>query len=254
MLTALRKHMGMHQKSRQISLHDDRRWTHSVIMNFTDQCLHAGNQYFNLTIQLDAGVRLIQAQGHRDPNGTEQVRLCHFNCALMDGGSLEEYLKITKTWLEENPQEVVTFLFVNSGVPLMRWAEAFVATGFDAISYTPPPEKRYGHMGVEDWPTIEEMVNSGKRAVTFLSRGAWENAVPWILPEFSYVFEVRTPAHSLVALLLTPNRATLAMKYQPTSPVMQRVPDLQASPTGYRSSIISFTASSSAFDSLMSTR
>jgi hypothetical protein len=50
----------------------------------------SGNQYYNISTQLASGVRLLQAQGHRDPNGSDQFRLCHFNCALMDGGSLNE--------------------------------------------------------------------------------------------------------------------------------------------------------------------
>ncbi|KAJ9635140.1 hypothetical protein H2199_008626 [Coniosporium tulheliwenetii] len=152
-------------------------------------CISDGNQYFNLSVQLESGIRLIQAQGHRDPNGTNQIRLCHFNCALMDGGSLEEYLLTTKAWLGANPKEIVTFLFVNTGVPLIRWIEAYYRTGFDLISYEPPPDKRYGRMQIEDWPTIEEMVQSGKRAVTFLSGGAREELVPWLLAEFDYMFE-----------------------------------------------------------------
>lgn len=85
---------------------------------------------------------------------------------------------------------VVTFLFVNTGVPLIRWIEAYYRTGFDLISYEPPPDKRYGRMQIEGWPTIEEMVQSGKRAVTFLSGGAREYLVPWLLAEFDYMFEV----------------------------------------------------------------
>lgn len=84
----------------------------------------------------------------------------------------------------------MTFLFVNTGVPLIRWIEAYYRTGFDLISYEPPPDKRYGRMQIEDWPTIEEMVQSGKRAVTFLSGGAREELVPWLLAEFDYMFEV----------------------------------------------------------------
>lgn len=45
-------------------------------------------------------------------------------------------------------------------------------------------------MTIEDWPTVEEMVSNGKRAVTFLSRGANEQFVPYLLSEFDYVSEV----------------------------------------------------------------
>ncbi|KAL9082427.1 MAG: hypothetical protein Q9159_006416 [Coniocarpon cinnabarinum] len=147
-----------------------------------------GNQYFNLTTQLDSGVRVIQAQGHRDPEGTAQIRLCHSFCVFMDGGSLDGYLTEAKAWLDANPGEFLTFVWVNVRVPLPHWVMAYYNTGFDVISYAPPEDKR-GRMRVDDWPTIDEMLDSGKRAVTFLSNGADEDRIPWLLSEFDYVFE-----------------------------------------------------------------
>jgi hypothetical protein len=91
--------------------------------------------------------------------------------------------------LQRNPTEVLTLLFVNTGVPLTSWAEAFFETRLDLFSYTPPPIKRHGNMRTSDWPTIASMVASNKRLVTFLSSGADEEAVPFLLPEFDYVFE-----------------------------------------------------------------
>ena len=44
-------------------------------------------------------------------------------------------------------------------------------------------------MMVDDWPTLSEMLRDGKRVVTFLSDGADEDRVPWLLSEFDYVFE-----------------------------------------------------------------
>lgn len=44
-------------------------------------------------------------------------------------------------------------------------------------------------MRISDWPTIREMVESHKRVVTFLSQGADEEQIPYLLPEFNYVFE-----------------------------------------------------------------
>lgn len=150
----------------------------------------SGNQYFNVSVQLEAGVRLIQAQGHRDLiNGTDEIRLCHFNCALMDGGSLHDHLRTIKAFLDVNPHEVVTLLFVNTGPPLSHWFKAYYDTGLDLMSYIPPVYKRYGNMRITDWPTIAEMVPSNKRLVTFLSSGAHEDIVPFLLPEFDYVFE-----------------------------------------------------------------
>ncbi|KAK5725544.1 hypothetical protein LTR15_003732 [Elasticomyces elasticus] len=117
----------------------------------------SGNQYFNVSVQLQAGVRLLQAQGHRDPNGSSEIRLCHFNCALMDGGSLVDHLRIVKRFLDANPHEVVTLLFVNTGPALEYWAQAYLSTGLDLLSYIPPPSKRDGYMHLDDWPTIADM-------------------------------------------------------------------------------------------------
>lgn len=149
----------------------------------------SGNQYFNVSMQLKAGVRLLQAQGHRDPNGSSEIRLCHFNCALMDGGSLTDHLLSVKAFLDENPHEVVTLLFVNTGPPLWHWAKAYYDAGLDLMSYIPPRRGRWSNFGIEAWPTIAEMVSAHKRVVTFLSSGANERIVPFLLPEFRYLFE-----------------------------------------------------------------
>lgn len=149
----------------------------------------SGNQYFNVSTQLSSGVRMLQAQGHPDPNGSSDIRLCHFNCALMDGGSLQDHLLTIEAFLDGNPQEIVTLLFVNAGVPLRHWAKAFYETEMDLISYVPPANKRYGNMRVSDWPKVSEMVSANKRIVTFLSQGTDQDQVPFLLPEFNYIFE-----------------------------------------------------------------
>lgn len=169
----------------------------------------SGNQYFNLSAQLTSGIRLIQGQGHRDPAGTGQIRLCHFNCALMDGGSLEEYLLTIKTWLDGNPYEVVTLLFVNTGVPLAQWIKAYYDAGLDTVSFIPPPNKRHGNMAIDDWPCVSEMVDANQRAVTFLSYGANEDIAPFLLPEFDYLFETDFGIESPEQYSCTPARPRL---------------------------------------------
>lgn len=149
----------------------------------------SGNQYFNVSAQLNAGVRLIQAQGHRDPHGSNEIRLCHFNCALMDGGTLTSHLLAIRDFLEANPHEIVTLLFVNAGPPLQHWAQAYFDTGLDTISFIAPREKRDRKMRTRDWPSIAELVATNKRLITFLSNGADEDVVPFLLLEFNYLFE-----------------------------------------------------------------
>lgn len=149
----------------------------------------SGNQYFNVSVQLDAGVRLLQAQGHASPDGSDEIRLCHFNCALMDGGSLMDHLLTVKHWLDENPYEVVTLLFVNTGPALWQWTKAYYDSELDLMSYIPPRKGPWANFGIKDWPTIADMVASDRRVVTFISSGANEYAVPFLLPEFRYLFE-----------------------------------------------------------------
>jgi len=149
----------------------------------------SGNQYYNISTQLRSGIRLLQAQAHLDPNGSDDIRLCHFNCALMDGGSLLDFLETVEAFLRRNPDEVLTLLFVNTGVPLNSFAKVFLEARLDVLSYIPPADKRHGQMRTSDWPTIAQMVAANQRLVTFLSSGADEEAVPFLLPEFDYVFE-----------------------------------------------------------------
>jgi hypothetical protein len=166
----------------------------------------SGNQYLNISTQLDYGVRLLQAQGHPNPEGVEGIRLCHFNCALMNGGSLHEFLTTVKGFLDANPKGVVTLLFVNVGVPLEWWASAYYETGMDVSSYIPPYDKRKGAMMLEDWPTIEEMVSSNRRLITFLSNGADEEQVPYLLNQFDYMFETNFVIDSPNQFSCTPAR------------------------------------------------
>ena len=51
------------------------------------------------------------------------------------------------------------------------------------MTYVPPhsPMKR------DEWPTLKEMLDSGKRLVVFMDKGADEKTVPFILPQFPNV-------------------------------------------------------------------
>ncbi len=54
----------------------------------------SGNHYYDTTTQLDAGVRLLSAQVHKNDNGTgaDAWHLCHSSCDLLDAGTLETFL------------------------------------------------------------------------------------------------------------------------------------------------------------------
>ncbi|KAI0032912.1 PLC-like phosphodiesterase [Vararia minispora EC-137] len=146
----------------------------------------ARNQEISITSQLNLGVRMLQAQAHLRNN---VIHFCHTSersFLLFDGGPVVDYLTEVKTWLDANPNEVVTFLFTNpEGLSISSvWAPAFASSGIDQLAYVPPhvPMKR------TEWPTLGSMIDSGKRVVVFLDSGA-DGSVDYILPEFEMIWE-----------------------------------------------------------------
>ncbi|CDO72800.1 hypothetical protein BN946_scf184994.g53 [Trametes cinnabarina] len=107
---------------------------------------------------------------------------------LFDGGTVEDYLKKVHDFLTANPNEVLTLLFTNpDGASLPDlWDPPFQASGVADLAYVPPqiPVKQ------SDWPTLGELIDSGKRVIVFLDAGAdTDRSVPYILPEFQMIWE-----------------------------------------------------------------
>lgn len=141
------------------------------------------NQDQSVTQQLNDGVRLLQVQAHMQNNG---VKLCHTNCVIHDGGFAVDYLKTVKSWLDQNPNEVLTILIVNSdNLPPTQWQSIYQAANLESISFAPTKSP----LTFQDWPTLGEMIDSGKRVVTFLDNQADFTQVPYIIDEFTNVWE-----------------------------------------------------------------
>jgi len=143
----------------------------------------AANQDYNITQQLNDGVRLLQSQVH---NNSGVIQLCHTNCALYNGGPLSDYLGKVKSWMDANPNDVVTLLIVNSDdLAPAQFDTVFKSAGLDALSYAPPSAS----IPASQWPTLGEMINSGKRLVTFLDASADFTSVNYLIDEFTNVWE-----------------------------------------------------------------
>ncbi|KAI0768708.1 PLC-like phosphodiesterase [Trametes elegans] len=145
----------------------------------------ARDQEVDIPSQLQLGVRLLQAQAHVND---DVLHFCHTSCVLFDGGTVEDYLKKVKTFLDANPNEVLTLIFTNpEGASLKDlWDPPFQASGIADLAYIPPsiPVKQ------SDWPSLGDLISSGKRVVVFLDAGAdSDRSVPYILPEFPMVWE-----------------------------------------------------------------
>jgi hypothetical protein len=161
--------------------------SHDSFAHSSDPFSLGRDQQIDIPTQLKMGARALQAQAHMH-NG--QLRFCHTNCALFDGGPVVDYLKSVKTFLDANPNEVITFIFTNpdgASIPGV-WKPAFDQSGITPLAYVPPsrPVKR------SDWPTLGQLISMNKRVVVFLDYGADGSdggVVDFILPEFQMVWE-----------------------------------------------------------------
>jgi len=143
----------------------------------------AANQDFNVTQQLNDGIRLLQNQVLSQPDG---LHLCHTICPLYDAGLLLNYLKAVKSWMDENVNEVVTILLVNiNNEPAEVFAEVYEAAGLSDVSYSPTSSTP----SLSDWPTLGTMIASGQRLVSFLDNGANFSTAPYLIDEFTNVWE-----------------------------------------------------------------
>ncbi|EEP81824.1 predicted protein [Uncinocarpus reesii 1704] len=145
------------------------------------------NQEISVTKQLDLGIRYLQGQT-RVHKEKKTLNMCHTSCFLEDAGPVEKFLGTIKTWLDGHPEEVVTLLLTNGDfVDISRFDEAFTKSGIKKYVYVPPAAPDVIPMG--SWPTLGEIIKSGKRLIVFLDYKADMSKYPYILDEFAYYFE-----------------------------------------------------------------
>ncbi|KAK6541461.1 hypothetical protein TWF694_007271 [Orbilia ellipsospora] len=160
----------------------------------------AGNQNFNATIALDSGIRFLQAQVHNQ-EGT--LELCHTSCFLLDAGTLTAWLTKIRYWLDQNPNEVITILLVNSdNVDTSQFGAAFTASGLSNYGYT--PQSPTGSS--TNWPTLRTMITTNKRLVAFVTGITYTTTYPYLLNEFTHIFETPFTVLSLTGFNCTLDR------------------------------------------------
>ncbi|KAI8086349.1 PLC-like phosphodiesterase [Halteromyces radiatus] len=150
----------------------------------------AANQACSVTTQLDDGVRGLKLSAVLPSNTTasdpaNNIHLCHTSCTILDAGPAKDTLSQVVSWLKNNPNEVITIMWNtpnNKAFQPSDFNAIYQAAGMLDYVYTQPS-------GNNTWPTLQEMISSGKRVVTFTDLGADQSQVPWLLSEFDYVFE-----------------------------------------------------------------
>ncbi|CZR69796.1 uncharacterized protein PAC_19696 [Phialocephala subalpina] len=160
----------------------------------------SGNQYYNATKALSAGLRLLQAQVH---NSSGTLELCHTTCTLLDAGSLEAWLAEIKTWMDANTNEVVTILLVNSDdEDASSFGSVFEASGISTYGYTPTTTSG----PISTWPTLQTLITANTRLVTFIASITYDSTYSYLLPEFTYMFETAYGVTSLSGFNCTLDR------------------------------------------------
>ncbi|KAH0613234.1 uncharacterized protein H6S33_009614 [Morchella sextelata] len=150
---------------------------------FVRQSNAAANQELDVETQLNDGIRMLQGQTHMVNN---TLYYCHTSCDILNAGTVEDYLTKVAKWIKRNPFEVVTILIGNGDfVDIGNYTDPLVNSGLADIAYVPPKRNiRYNQ-----WPTLSELILTGKRAIVFMDYKADEGIVPYILDEFSYMWE-----------------------------------------------------------------
>ena len=157
---------------------------HDSFSTSTNPFALSRDQRISLSDQLSMGIRLLQGQGHaRDGI----VHLCHTSCMLFDGGSVQDYLATVKAFLDVNPNEVVTILFTNPEELSVEdyWHPAFVASGIAELAFVPADSP----IATSEWPTLQNLITSGKRVIVFMDKGTNSATVPYIISEFEHIWE-----------------------------------------------------------------
>ena len=106
----------------------------------------------------------------------------------LDAGTLSDWLGDIKTWLDNNPSEVVTILLVNSDDATAEdFAAEYTAANIESYTYTPPSTTT----APSEWPTLQNLIDNGTRLLTFVaSLDASTNTVaPYLMDEYTYMFE-----------------------------------------------------------------
>ncbi|KAL9538105.1 hypothetical protein MBANPS3_011191 [Mucor bainieri] len=141
----------------------------------------AATQDYNIIDQLNDGVRGIKLSAVPSIGNPEVIHLCHTFCGVLDAGLVSDTLNNISQWLKDNPKEIVTIMWNN----LYNFKATQLAAAYETSEIMP---FIYLHNNTA-WPTLQEMIDTGKRLVNFVDAEADATQVPWLMDQFSHVFE-----------------------------------------------------------------
>jgi hypothetical protein len=111
---------------------------------------------------------------------------CHTSCDLLNAGPWEDTLVTIRNFLQDNPYEVVTVLIGNSDfVDVEKFVPAITNSGLLDYVYEPTYVPQYR----DQWPTLGQMILRNQRVVFFMDYDADQARVPYIMDEFTHMWE-----------------------------------------------------------------
>ena len=145
----------------------------------------AANQQLPVLNQLNDGIRMLQGQTHYNAT-TNTISYCHTSCDLLNAGTAQEYFTNITSWVQAHPYDVVTLLIGNSDfIGVGNYTAPLEASGLSQYAYIPSQVP----MNISSWPTLSSMILTRKRVVIFMDYNANQTEVPYILDEFSQMWE-----------------------------------------------------------------
>ncbi len=137
-----------------------------------------------------AGLRVFDAVADPAPAGPERLYMCHGLCEI-GASDFVAGMEQVRSWLQAHPREVLTIIVENHADPA-RVGAALDQAGLAQLAFTPPPA--HG-----PWPTLGELVSSGRRVLVMLEEGDGGGRYPWLgdgyaglLQETPYTFRTAT--------------------------------------------------------------
>ena len=141
------------------------------------------NQNFNITSQLNAGVRALMIDVY-DVNGTPTV---YHGFSALGSAPFLNYLTEIKSFLDNNPNEIVTII-LECYTTAIQIENEINLSGLNNDLYTHDNN---------NWPTLQDMINTGTRFVVFSDQDDASSLQGWYHYLWDYAVETHYTSNSL---------------------------------------------------------
>ncbi len=132
------------------------------------------------------------------PTGPVRPYLCHGLCEI-GATAWEPVMAQARAWIVAHPREVVTF-FIQDEVSPADTAAVFDEAGLLPYLHTQRPGR--------PWPTLGEMIDSGRRVVVLMEKHGGGKKYPWMLQGFDWVQDTPFTNPTAADLTCSLNRGT----------------------------------------------